>query len=196
MSEIVTHSFVDVELSETGWSPKGDMSYEQWEAAGRELQRMGRAWQWWVGDWILYGEQRYGETYAQAIDLTGMDYKTLMNVVSVARRVETSLRSESLSWSHHVVVAALPPAEQSEWLERAEIEGMTVARLTTALRSGVDPGPSPDPEPLIPTHRAQVTFLLAADSDDDAHELVKALCELMGRKGAQVTHKQANRIAG
>jgi putative SOS response-associated peptidase YedK len=34
----------------------------------------------------------------------------------------TSRRREVLSWSHHREVAALPPAEQDEWLDRAEAE--------------------------------------------------------------------------
>ena len=35
--------------------------------------------QWWIGDALNFGEQRYGEMYTQAIDETGLDYQTLPN---------------------------------------------------------------------------------------------------------------------
>jgi len=183
-------TIVDVELDETGWRPQGNMSFEQWEAAGRELMQMGRAWQWWVGDWVLYGEQNYGEKYAQAIELTGMEYGTLANVISVARKVDSSRRREDLSWSHHVEVAPLPPREQDKWLDRAREEGMTLARLRSSLsatKAGrVEPGDDRPTEAMLCTIRLTVD----ATSTDDAREQLKRIGAAVERAGGNVTHKE------
>ena len=52
---------------------------------------------------------RYGETYAQAIEVTGWRVKRLKNCKWVSSQVEKSLRNDFLSWTHHREVAALPP---------------------------------------------------------------------------------------
>lgn len=122
-----------VTVTETSWTPQRELTFEQWAEAGRGLQRIGRAWRWWLGDWIRYGERRWGERYDAAIDLTGLEYGTLANVVYVANHVEFSRRRENLPWSLHHEVAPLPPDEQQAWLDRAEAEGMTRERLRRAL---------------------------------------------------------------
>ncbi len=143
---------VDVEMSETAWTPLGDMSWDQWETAGVQLQRMGRAVNFWIGDWVRWGEAHYGDQYVQAIDLTGLDYQTVANVVSVSKRVSPERRRPGLSWSHHEVVASLPPAEQDRWLEEAEVEGYTRNRLRSRLQGTAKTAPDPDQQ-LAATHR-------------------------------------------
>lgn len=181
---------VDIALSETSWEPQADMSFEQWADAGQRLQRMGRAWQWWFGDWVLFGERKFGEMYDQAIDTTGFEIQTLMNVTSVARRVDPERRREALSWSHHAEVASLPPAKQDEWLDRAEEEGMTVARLRSRLQGTSKDAPDPDQQ-LAPTHVGQIHFKFVAESSDAAHARVKELAGKLERLGVTVTHKTA-----
>ena len=73
-----------------------------------------------IGDWLVYGEHTYGEMYAQALDATGFSYGTLANQVYVAQRFDFSRRRENLSFSHHQEVAALPPEEADELLDRAD----------------------------------------------------------------------------
>jgi hypothetical protein len=184
---------VPVDMTLTSWQPQGDMSFEQWEAAGNELQTMGRAWQFWIGDWLLYGEHKFGEKYAQAIDLTGLEYKTLANIVSVAKRVDPSRRRETLSWSHHETVARLEPGEQAEWLERADDEGMTVPRLRSRLQGTPKDAPDPDRQ-LAPTHMGSLRFKFVAESSEAAQALVKELAALLERKGVSVVHKQAGEL--
>ncbi len=176
----------DVEISETAWAPAGAMTFEQWADAGRQLQRMGRAVNWWLGDWILYGEQHYGEMYDQAIDLTGLEYETLKNVVWVARHVDRSRRRDSLSWSHHYEVAALDAVGQEQWLDAAERDGMTRNRL----RARIQAAPAAEPEAAqdaAATHCARVTFKLVADSDDQAAGQIEQFIALLERRGAVVT---------
>jgi hypothetical protein len=101
---------------------------------GRRFGEIGRCSQWWLGDWIHYGNQRFGERYTRAVKLTGYDVQSLMNMVYVASRFEISRRRENLSWSHHSAVAALDVDEQEHWLARAGAERMSVADLRLELR--------------------------------------------------------------
>jgi N6-adenosine-specific RNA methylase IME4 len=120
--------------TETGLSLPAGLSYEEWAQVGHVLGRMGRAVQWWLGDWLLYGEHVYGEKFAQAATETGFDEQTLMNAQRVARSLHNYRRRESLSFSHHEAVAALSPAEGDAWLDEAEQDGCSVHELRRRIR--------------------------------------------------------------
>lgn len=83
-----------------------DLSYEEWESVGAELGKVNQACQWWIGDWINYGEKKYGQTYEQALAITGLAKQTLMDIASVCRDFETSRRRE-VSFRHHVETQSL-----------------------------------------------------------------------------------------
>lgn len=120
--------------SATGLTLPDSLQFEDWERVGLLLDYIGQAHQWWRGDWLRFGERKYGEMYAQALgDPSGPAYQTLANEVYVASRVEFSRRRENLKWSHHAEVAPLSPDEQDEWLDRAEAEHMTQKELRTAI---------------------------------------------------------------
>lgn len=104
---------------------------------------MGRCGQWGLGDWIRYGNAKFGERYSRATRITGYDVQTLMNMVYVASRYEISRRRETLSWSHHETLAPLDPAEQESWLDRVVAEKLSVADLRTELRSARRGGEAP-----------------------------------------------------
>lgn len=101
---------------------------------GRRFGEIGRCSQWWLGDWIKYGNAKFGERYSRAMKLTGYDVQSLMNMVYVASRFEISRRRENLSWSHHATLAPLDLAEQEYWLTRAIAEKLSVADLRVELR--------------------------------------------------------------
>ncbi|MFE2754358.1 LmbU family transcriptional regulator [Actinosynnema sp. NPDC059335] len=98
----------------------GKLPYESWERAGRQIFRMTDSFAWCMGDWLVYGQAHYSDRYRRAVDVVGLDYQTLRNYASVARRVVMSRRRPGLSFHHHAEVASLPPAEQDFWLQRAE----------------------------------------------------------------------------
>jgi hypothetical protein len=111
------------------------MSFSEWVAHGRRLGVMGRGVGWWLGDWLRFGNAAYGERYGPAARMTGYDRQSLMNMVYVASRVEPSRRREKLSWSHHAEIAAFEPAEQDDWLDRAEHDQLSVRCLREAIRT-------------------------------------------------------------
>lgn len=118
-----------------GWAPAEELDLAEWSSVGRRLGHVGRCNQWWLGDWINYGNARFGERYTRAAKLTGYDVQSLMNMVYVASRFEISRRRENLSWSHHAALAALDEASQELWLERAATDRLSVADLRVELRT-------------------------------------------------------------
>jgi len=121
-------------ISPVAWIPVADMDFAQWATAGRRLAAMGRCGQWGIGDWIRYGNSKFGERYAWASRVTGYDIQTLMNMVYVASRIDISRRRENLSWSHHETVASLDHDEQEQWLDRVDADRLSVADLRGELR--------------------------------------------------------------
>jgi N6-adenosine-specific RNA methylase IME4 len=90
---------------------------------------------WWLGDWWRFGDQRYGERASQALD-PDMPYtfQTLADAGWVAGRIETSDRSEVLSWTHHRAVAALEPNARRALMAEAVENGYSVRDLQQAVR--------------------------------------------------------------
>jgi hypothetical protein len=125
---------VPVSMTPTAWAASGDLSLLEWSQSGRRLGIIGRATGWWIGDWVSYGNARFGERYVRAARITGYDVQTLMNMVYVASRFDASRRRQNLSWSHHAEVAALDRDDQDYWLERAEAERLSVRCLREEVR--------------------------------------------------------------
>lgn len=122
-------------ISKVAWLPRGDLGQAAWLATGRRLGAIGRCSQWWIGDWIRYGTSRWGERYAEAARVTGYDVASLRNMAWVASQFDLSLRSDKLTWSHHVLLAPLEPEQQKHWLDRALEERLSVADLRVELRA-------------------------------------------------------------
>jgi len=122
---------------------KQEIPYELWEAYGKALRRVEGAIQWVIGDWLNYGERRYGETYAQAVDQQQVD--SWKNYKWVAAKVKPSTRVESLSWSHHREIAHLPDDEQAAMLYLARERELSVRQLG-AFANGHDPDRPYDPK--------------------------------------------------
>jgi hypothetical protein len=130
-------------ISKVAWIPRGDLGQAEWLASGRRLGAIGRCSQWWIGDWIRYGASRWGERYAEAARVTGYDAASLRNMAWVASQFDPSLRSDKLTWSHHVLLAPLEPEEQRRWLDRALERRLSVADLRVELRAARGIGSKP-----------------------------------------------------
>jgi hypothetical protein len=124
------------------WAPPRELDSHEWAAAGRRIGAVGRCIQWLLGDWIAYGNAKFGERYARAAKITGYDTQTLMNMVYVASSFPTSRRRENLSWSHHETLAALGSEEQDRWLDEAETHRWSVADLRMMVRASRNQDPT------------------------------------------------------
>ena len=127
-----------VEATPTGLVFHGELSYQEWTLLGCQLAKLRRSIHWLIGDWLNYGERRFGEQYAQAMADTGFDYQTLANDKWVASRISPARRREELSFSHHLAVARLEPVEQEAWLVASEQRGLTRDELREVLRTPED----------------------------------------------------------
>ena len=122
-------------LSSTGLELPDHLPFEQWEAIGRQLARLGSATAWAIADWLFYGQWAdYGKRYEEAIAMTGLDYQTLRHRTSIAGKFAPCRRRHKLSFGHHAEVAALPEAEQDAWLDRAEQYGWSRNELRERLQ--------------------------------------------------------------
>jgi hypothetical protein len=122
-------------ITRVAWVPQEDLGQGEWLAAGRRLGAIGRCSQWWIGDWIRYGNSRWGEKYVEAARVTGYDVASLRNMAWVAAQFDVSLRSDKLTWSHHVLLAPLEEDEQRRWIGRAIEARLSVADLRLELRA-------------------------------------------------------------
>jgi hypothetical protein len=123
-----------MKVSPIGWVPGRELDVTEWASTGRRLGTVGRCIQWLIGDWIAWGNERFGERYSRASKITGYDTQTLMNMVYVASRFSLSRRRENLSWSHHEALAAVGAEEQEEWLDRAADHRWSVSDLRMMVR--------------------------------------------------------------
>lgn len=146
MSKMTTSLSLPPGVTETHLPIAKNTTIDQWAAIGEALGRVNRASAWWIGDWVNFGENRYGEAYSQYIEATGLDYSTLAAYAHVARQFEFLRRRKTLSFSHHREVASLEPSEQDEWLDRAEAEELGKSDLRRAIRERrvVDAPPPPE----------------------------------------------------
>ena len=93
-------------FDKTGLVVTGSPTFEEWQNCGDFLKQAEKSVQFWIGDWLNYGENKYGETYSQALNDTDYELKTLQQTKWVSGKIETSRRREHLSFSHHVEVAS------------------------------------------------------------------------------------------
>lgn len=110
------------------------LAFEAWEQAGRKLYRIADSSAWCLGDWLVYGQDRYQDRYQRTLESAGLDYQTLRNYAWVARKFDIGRRHENISFQHHAEVASLTCGEQDEWLNRAESLGWSRNRLRRELR--------------------------------------------------------------
>lgn len=118
-------------LSATGIVFDGEVSFDDWQAAGALIERAHGGVQWWIGDWLLYGEGRpeWGDKYEAAIQAFDKEYQTLAQYKWLAKAFDFSRRREKLSFKHHMEVAALESPVADELLDQAESGDWSSATL-------------------------------------------------------------------
>lgn len=105
-----------------------------WQFLGGQIQTVADSSAWWLGDWLLYGQNEYPNRYRDAIAQTALDYQTLRNYAWVARRFAPDRRRARLSFQHHAEVAGLPENDREPWLTQAEEHGWSRNELRRRVR--------------------------------------------------------------
>lgn len=167
----------EIAFTPTGLSMPDDLSFDEWADYGERLFAMERGVMWAIGDWWRFGEHRYGERAAQALD-SRYAFGTLSNAGYVAGAIETSRRREVLSFAHHQEVAALPSDEQDYWLDEAERGEWTRNELRARIKRGTTDD-SPIEQPVLGTGHwddlAKVMDTLDTFLSSDASDIAAAV---------------------
>jgi hypothetical protein len=128
-----------------------DIGVEQFTGIGVYFDYVHDGSKWWIADWGLEGEKRFGEEFPQLAAALRRDERTILNWMYVAQRVPRSRRRESLSFTHHTLVAPLEPADQDAWLDLAESEGWSSRDLKAAIDASrqIEPAAGHDTESAV-----------------------------------------------
>ena len=122
----------------------GAPSIEAWTSAITKLKVIEKGAQFSIGDCAIWGETHFDERASQVLDPDlGWSERTLSIYQWIASRIaKDDRRMDRLTISHHMLVAALTPAKQREWLRKASADEddkpWTVGRLRAALKDGED----------------------------------------------------------
>lgn len=112
-----------------------DLPFETWLSYAPLLRKITNASLWWWGDYIRFGERKYGEMYSQALEESDYSYGTLKNAVWICDKFELSRRHDNLTMSHHAEVAGVEEKEiQDRFLEECGKEGWTQHELRGKVR--------------------------------------------------------------
>jgi hypothetical protein len=174
-----------VAIDATGLQVTGNLRFDDWERVGAHLGALRDLTSWALGDWIIAGEALFGERAAQGVEATGRSKATLLEYARVARQVPRSRRRPGLSFTHHQLLAAKAPAEQVEWLDRAEANRWSVEELRGMLH-----------DPALSTRRNQsrARVELVELLEDVARAVLRA-AEAMGDGFARVPEHVLDRLA-
>ena len=116
--------------TDTSLELPANLPYDQWFTVGGGLAEASSRLNWFIGDWLVYGQDMYGESkVVKAAERLGMSVVRVRQYEWVAKAIEPSRRRASLHYSHHRAVAGLPAEKQEEWLDLAEDKGWPTREL-------------------------------------------------------------------
>lgn len=145
------------QITTKGLEIREGLPYEEWEKIGSGLRKIEGCIQFWIGDWLRYGERTYkgihSKQYDKAVEETGLERTTLQNIKNVAESISPSLRNERLSFNHHIAVAPLSPEEQKKWLEKAEEKNLSYRELRQEIKSS-----KALPQPELPVGKFNIIY--------------------------------------
>lgn len=139
-----------VRVTEIGLHFDEEVTFEQWRDIGLKVGRVARTSLFLVGDWLIYGQDRWNggkrfekmpedeaERYLEAMKATGLELKTLMDAAYVSRNVPIQQRRPDLTFEHHKTVAKVKSeTEREEWLRKADSQGLSTRRLRKSILLG------------------------------------------------------------
>lgn len=122
-------------MTSCGLQVVGEVTPDEWDHLGDILRQMDCSLQWLIGDWIVYGNTKWGQTYEMIAEKTGYNKKTLYNYFYVASSIHFSLRRENLTFGHHSLVAGFKGKIQDQWLEYADQNKLSIAAFRKTIES-------------------------------------------------------------
>lgn len=115
------------------WKPGEELDVRAWVRIGHRFGGMARCSPWLLGDWIRYGNTRWGEKYREARRITGYDVQSLRNFAP-----EVSSRRRSKPWRNSV---ALTPSRLASSHTHSAMRGETSATLRSSRSASIGTWP-------------------------------------------------------
>ena len=129
-----------------------DMDLDTWAELGGRLAKVHGATTWWVGDWLVFGFERFGDPaergqVMERLAALGYSPDTIKRYAQVSALFPPNLRHEGLSWSHHSEVAGVELEEACDLLIAAADQGWSTRTLREVVKEtrAIEP-PEPTPE--------------------------------------------------
>jgi hypothetical protein len=134
---------------ENGLEIGREMSFNDWKALGAALLDTQDRALWSIGDWWLYGQERFARDYHEGMAAIEASSRHIGPAARVARAFPRDRRRGQITFEMHEVLVGLPPEAQETWLDEVERQGWFRRQLTFALedtgsfvtRSGRPPEP-------------------------------------------------------
>lgn len=185
-----------------------EKAWSIWELAGHQLVTMQQGHQWWLGDWMLTGEDRFGETAYGFFTDPYFDEKTMAAYVRVAQAVPPEHRRAELSWTHHKIVAKLPTVEKRVealgWAVNGgehgrpattrELERRIKALDMDTAEAQLQPEEAPEPEeaPKRARRHFRLSFDVMAGDAESGEKILAAMREAAERASAELSVELLN----
>lgn len=112
------------------------MKMTEWLKLGVLLLAVGRNINWWVGDWLLFGEHRYGDQYAQGVSLLQLDENTLRQWAWTCKVFPPEKRRWDVPFSqyHNMArVAQIAPQQADAFMDVVQEKGLTVSETRSMV---------------------------------------------------------------
>jgi hypothetical protein len=124
------------EFTPTGFTaPSDTIDFDRWQRVGQFIRLTNAASQWWWGDWLNLGEDKFGEKASQALETTHWDENTLRVYAWVCRAVPVANRLKGVPFTHYQILAKLSPKMQLKWAKKIASEDWSRSQLKQALRA-------------------------------------------------------------
>lgn len=131
------------------------LSLDDWKVLGKNLKQLEHSVQFYIGDWIRFGERKgymrknvSSDIYDEAVEITGYSRKSLQMFKHVAEN--SSSRLEELPYNHHQEVISMPADKQEELLKKALKEKWNRNRLRLEVKAMKQQSPKPEPVKVMP----------------------------------------------
>lgn len=117
-----------------------------------------------IGDWVIYGEQAFGEAYAQALSVFGeYAYGSIANYASVMRKVPFKYngiqhREDYATYTHHKVVSKYDLDQQRYWLSRTVKDSLRTFELKKLLKEQMPLDQIKEIEPELETPTTELKY--------------------------------------
>ena len=133
-------TFPGATVTPIGLKIDDSITEEQYNGIVGRLKFITSSATWMWGDILAFGERKYGRTYDEALRDSNLEYGTLAHAKVVCSRIELCRRRQNLPYGHHQEIASsfTDPAEQDNWLDKAETGGKNGGRMTQGeLRAAI-----------------------------------------------------------